>query len=81
MKQTILEIKSQYEALDKTLKLFDARRAELAAGWAKEPPRTLVFMGCGSSYMVSCSLRDAASSMMDIPAFAMAAGDVWLNHS
>ena len=81
MKQTILEIKSQYEALDKTLKLFDARRAELAAGWAKEPPRTLVFMGCGSSYMVSCSLRDAASSMMDIPAFAMAAGDVGLNHS
>lgn len=81
MKQTILEIKSQYEALSQTLALFETRRTGLAAQWAEDPPRALVFLGCGSSYMVACSLRDAASSMMDIPVFAIAAGDLWLNHS
>ena len=81
MKQTIFEIKSQYEALSKTLDLFEERRGGLAAQWAEHPPRALVFLGCGSSYMVACSLRDAASSMVDIPVFALAAGDLWLNHA
>ena len=81
MKQTIFEIKSQYEALSKTLDLFEERRGGLAAQWEEHPPRALVFLGCGSSYMVACSLRDAASSMVDIPVFALAAGDLWLNHA
>ena len=61
MNQTILEIRSQYEALRKTLSLFEEKRASLARIWAEKKPKALAFIGCGSSYMVSCSLRDAAA--------------------
>lgn len=80
MNQTIIEIRNQYEALDKTLALFGEKHGEIVSEWKKCAPRALVFIGCGSSYMVSCSLRDAAASVMDIPVYAMAAGDLWLNH-
>lgn len=79
MNQTILEIRSQYEALRKTLSLFEEKRASLARIWAEKKPKALAFIGCGSSYMVSCSLRDAAAKVLDLPVFAMAAGDLWLN--
>ncbi len=81
MKQTILEIRQQYEALSKTLALFDAKLPRLRAEWTENPPRALVFLGCGSSYMVACSLRDIAAAWTDIPVSAMAAGDLWLNHA
>ena len=85
MNQTILEIRSQYEALRKTLSLFEEKRASLARIWAEKKPkaanaqRKFTVMGCGSSYMVSCSLRDTAARVLDLPVFAMAAGDLWLN--
>lgn len=79
MNQTILEIRSQYEALRKTLSLFEEKRASLARIWAEKKPKALAFIGCGSSYMVSCSLRDAAARVLGLPVFAMAAGDLWLN--
>lgn len=81
MNQTIVEIRNQYEALEKTLDLFDKSREALSAAWKKAAPKALVFLGCGSSYMVSCSLRDAAGAMTDLPVYAFAAGDLWLNHA
>lgn len=81
MNQTIVEIRNQYEALEKTLDLFDKSREALSAAWKKAAPKALVFLGCGSSYMVSCSLRDAAGAMTDLPVYAFAAGDLWLNHT
>lgn len=81
MNQTIVEIRNQYEALEKTLDLFDKKREALSAAWKEAAPKALVFLGCGSSYMVSCSLRDAAGAMTDLPVYAFAAGDLWLNHA
>ncbi len=81
MNQTIVEIRNQYEALEKTLDLFDKKREALSAAWKEAAPKALVFLGCGSSYMVSCSLRDAAGAMTDLPVYAFAAGDLWLNHT
>lgn len=80
MKQTILEIRDQYSALAKTLHFFEEREAELEDFWNTNPPKALVFLGCGSSYMIACSLRDIAGSMTRLPVSAMAAGDLWLNH-
>lgn len=81
MKQTILEIKDQYRALSKTLEYLEEQKAGLLPEWEKQPPKALVFLGCGSSYMIACSLRDVAGSMTSLPVSAMAAGDLWLNHS
>lgn len=81
MNQTIVEIRNQYEALEKTLDLFESKRDALSSAWKEASPRALVFLGCGSSFMVSCSLRDAAGAMTDLPVYAFAAGDLWLNHT
>ena len=48
MNQTIVEIRNQYEALEKTLDLFDKSREALSAAWKKAAPKALVFLGCGS---------------------------------
>ena len=41
MNQTIVEIRNQYEALEKTLDLFDKSREALSAAWKKAAPKAL----------------------------------------
>ena len=79
MKKTIQEIRGQYAALSQTLSLFRGELPALRRQWLERAPRSLAFIGCGSSYMVACSLRDTAASLLDVPAYAIPAGDLWLN--
>lgn len=79
MNITLTEIKSQYRALEKTIALIKQQRDALAKFYKEASPRTIIFTGCGSSYMLSCSMRSIASVRSDIPVYALASGDLWLN--
>ena len=80
MSLTLSEIRGQYEALEKTVALLDENAAALRALVAERRPASIVFTGCGSSYSLSCAFRTIASLRTDIPVYAVAAGDLWLNH-
>ncbi len=79
MSITLTEIKDQYQALEKTIALIKQQSEALAKFYKDVSPRAIVFTGCGSSYMLSCSMRSIASVRSDIPVYALASGDLWLN--
>lgn len=79
MNITLTEIKDQYRSLEKTIALVKQRSEALASFYKEVSPRAIVFTGCGSSYMLSCSMRSIASVRADIPVYALASGDLWLN--
>lgn len=79
MSLTLTEIRGQYTALEKTIALFDQNRAALEKIIAERRPASILFTGCGSSFSLSCAFRSIASLRTDIPVYAMAAGDLWLN--
>lgn len=79
MKLTLKEIFAQYDALKQTIALLDANRDALKEYVAKVNPRAIVFTGCGSSYSLSCSFRTIASLRTELPVYAVASGDLWLN--
>ncbi len=71
------EIFSQTEALDKTRELLMAHRDELRQA-LQQPCSSLIFLGCGSGYMLSCSGAAAFSLHTDQKAVALAGGEVLL---
>lgn len=79
MRLTKKEIYGQYDALKKTIALFDEKKDMLAAIISEKKPRAILFTGCGSSFSLSCSFRSTASMRADIPVYAAASGDLWLN--
>ncbi|MBQ6374398.1 MAG: SIS domain-containing protein [Clostridia bacterium] len=79
MSLTLGEIRGQYAALKKTIQLLDEKHAALKEMIRNERPSSIVFTGCGSSYSLSCAFRTIASLRTDIPVYAVAAGDLWLN--
>lgn len=79
MKLTLKEIFAQYDALKKTIDLLDANCEALKEYVARINPRAIVFTGCGSSYSLSCSFRSIASLRTELPVYAVASGDLWLN--
>lgn len=79
MKLTLKEIFAQYDALKQTIDLFDANCEALKKYIAEVNPRAIVFTGCGSSYSLSCSFRSIASLRTQLPVYAVASGDLWLN--
>lgn len=79
MSITLAEIKDQYRALEKTIAYIKRQSEALADFYKDVSPRTILFTGCGSSYMLSCSMRSIASVRFNIPVYALASGDLWLN--
>ena len=79
MSLTLAEIRGQYQALAQTIALLDENEAAIGAFIRDAKPASVVFTGCGSSYSLSCAFRTIFALRSDIPACAVAAGDLWLN--
>ena len=79
MSITYTELKSQYTTLKQTANYLDENIAGLSAWIRESSPMKLIFVGCGTSYLVSVSLSDAANMYLPYPAFAMAGGDLLLH--
>ncbi|MCL2810460.1 MAG: SIS domain-containing protein [Clostridia bacterium] len=77
MSHTYQELKSQYEAMERTLTYVDERLPEITAllGGCDQ----LVFVGCGSSYTVAVSGALTAWLRLKKPALALPAGDLLLH--
>jgi glucosamine--fructose-6-phosphate aminotransferase (isomerizing) len=46
---------------------------------AKSKYRSLIFVGCGSSFDVARSAAASGAMRLDVPVYALAGGDLWLN--
>ena len=79
MSLTLNEIRGQYQALKSTIALMDEKQTALKEWFSHNRPAALVFVGCGSSFSLSCAFRSIASLRTGIPAYALAGGDLWLN--
>lgn len=79
MSITLGEIRAQYRAIRQTHRLLCDQRDSLVRFLREANPQKLIFTGCGSSFLLSCSMRAIASMRLDIPVYAVAAGDLWLN--
>jgi len=77
MNLTYSEIKSQYDAMARTMEHVDARLPEIAA--LLEGCGQFVFVGSGSSYAVATSAALAARLRLGKPAMAIPAGDLLLH--
>lgn len=80
MSHTYTEIKSQYAALRRTFDYITARKDEIVNFYKKHSPKTLTFIGCGSSYYLCQSAEFSARVRLGMPALAIAAGDMMLNY-
>ena len=81
MKLTEKEIHGQYAALAKTLTEVESQTNQIKEFFAKQPHKSIAFIGCGSSLSIAKSLAVTGNMLLDVPAFAIAAGDLWLNFS
>lgn len=79
MHLTYSEIKDQYKALKKTEDYISVKIVEIKKLFDKAKPRSLVFLGCGSSYSLAKSLALAAQVNLKLPCLAVAAGDYMLH--
>ena len=79
MNYTLNEILGQYEALNKTIDWMRYDRERTRNFFEETQPRKIIFTGCGSSFSLCRSMRSIASTRMNIPVYALAAGDLWLN--
>ena len=79
MHLTYSEIKDQGNALAKTLNYVDDRMGGLRAFMDRAQPRSLAFLGCGSSHSIAESLALAAQIYLKLPAVAIPAGDYMLH--
>ena len=75
------EIKDQYNALGKTIGYLDRRRREIVDFFHDRNPASLTYIGSGSSYLICRSLELAADLRLNLPARALPAGDLLLNHA
>ncbi len=73
------EIFGQYEALEKTYRYFRENAGRIRKFAAKVKPQSLTWLGCGSSYCLCKSAQVSAGMRLDLPAHAVAAGDLLLN--
>ncbi len=76
---TLREIMDQYNALEKTIDRMRSHYRDIQQFFGETRPKKIIFTGCGSSFSLSCSMRSIASTRLDMPVYALAAGDLWLN--
>ncbi len=77
MSITLGEIRDQYNAIRRTIELFDEKKQQIMQFVGV--PRCIVLTGCGSSFSLSCTVRSMASMRLNYPVYALASGDLWLN--
>lgn len=76
---TETEIMTQHEALKSTFDYFAAKKSEIAGFFEKTGKRKFVFMGCGSSQMLSRSAQVLFSACPYTEAVSIAGGDYLVN--
>lgn len=74
---TELELRGQFDAVEKTVAALAASRRELAP--ILSSTKALCVLGCGSSYSLAKSAAVQFSQITGIPAYAIAAGDLLVN--
>ena len=79
MNQTYFEITRQYRTLRKTIGEFEARKEAIRGFYRDRLPKSLVFLGCGSSYDLAQSAESIARTQFGIPAMSVPAGDAMVN--
>ena len=77
MHTTKSEIRSQFEALRQTYAYFREKEQEIQN--ALDETRSLCVVGCGSSYYLAKSTARQFTQLSQIPAYAIAAGDLLVN--
>lgn len=80
MSQTYQELKAQYIALKQTFELLEKQKNPLKDFFVSCKPRSITFIGCGSSFYISQSFEMMARVKMGIPAAAIPAGDLMLHY-
>lgn len=75
-----MDVLKQLEGLLKTQKHLSPERSEILTYWYLAKPRAVLFTGCGAGYAVAMSLAHAGGMALDLPVYAIEAGDLWLNH-
>lgn len=73
------EIFSQYEALSGTYDYMQSKAQLLKDYYGKAGHKSIIFIGCGSSYSLSKSAALAARLRLGIPCYAFSAGDLLIN--
>ncbi len=79
MNKTNLEIFSQYEALQKSIKYLDEFNEKGIITDLLQSRKTTIFIGCGSSYSISKSAEKTLRRYGKNDVFAFPAGDVLVN--
>jgi fructoselysine-6-P-deglycase FrlB-like protein len=77
--KTYPEIRSQYNALSRTISYISDRSAEIKEFFAAGSFTRIIVTGCGSSYSVSKSVASSAQLNFGIPALAVPSGDLMLH--
>lgn len=79
MSFTYTEIKDQYNSLRKTFDHISSIKDDIIKFYEQNSPKSLTFLGCGSSYYL-CQSGELSSKMrLGINSSALAAGDLMLN--
>ena len=76
MSQIYSEIKNQFVAMQKCAAYFDEHMDEIRTLFENTNPKSVVFMGCGSSFSIAKSMADTVNMRAEIPSLSLAAGDV-----
>jgi fructoselysine-6-P-deglycase FrlB-like protein len=74
------EIFAQYAALQKTFDYFSVNSDRIRGFYRKHKPKSLAFIGCGSSLCQCRSAELSAKMRLGIPAISIAGGDLMLNY-
>ena len=80
MKLTEREIHNQYQALKQTLVEVSSNENAIKSFYNSGQYHSITFLGCGSSYSIAKSMATIGNMALDIPVYALPAGDVWLNY-
>lgn len=70
------EIQNQFAAMEKCAAYLDDNLGKIQELLLKVTPKSVIFMGCGSSFSLAKSMADTVNIRTEKPSFAVAAGDV-----
>lgn len=79
MDKTYIEITRQYKTLEKTVECVESNKEALRKIYLDKKPRTIVFVGSGSSYFLSQSAEIIARTQFGFNALSIPAGDAMVN--
>lgn len=79
MDLTYHEITRQYKALEKTVECVESHKEDLRKLYLDKKPKTIVFIGSGSSYFLSQSAEVIARTNFGFNSLSFPAGDAMVN--